>query len=94
MEQDMQPIKNPGALFSEEFDGWGVLFSQDSCATLALNPTGVMLWKLIDGKRSFREIVDEFTRPFGDAPDSVTNDVRAMMDTLVEDGFVGCEVKA
>ena len=94
MEQDMQPIKNPGAVFREEFDEWGVLFSQDSCATLALNPTGVMLWKLIDGKRSFREIVDEFTRRLGDAPDSVTNDVQAMMDILVQDGFAGYEVKA
>ena len=94
MEQDMQPIKNPGAVFREEFDKWGVLFSPDTDATLALNPTGVMLWKLIDGTRSFGEIVDEFTRRFGDAPDSVADDVQTMMNILVEDGFVGYEVKA
>ena len=49
----------------------------------------VMIWKLIDGKRSSRDIALAFMKGFQDAPHSVCEDVMALLDSLAEDGLIG-----
>ncbi len=87
------PIPNPTSFFKEDHDGWGVLVNMDTAASVALNHTGTMIWKLIDGKRSSRDIALAFMKNFQEAPHSVCEDVMALLDSLAEDGLIGYEVR-
>jgi hypothetical protein len=87
------PIPNPASFFKEDQDGWGVLVNMDTAASVALNPTGSMIWKLIDGKRCSRDIASAFMKGLEDAPHCVYEDVMALLDCLAEDGLIGYEVR-
>ena len=49
MEPHDKPIANPLVVLREEFDDWAILFDPDTGNAFGLNPTGVYLWKLLDG---------------------------------------------
>lgn len=91
MELATKPIVNPTAVLQENSDGWGVLVNMDTAASVALNPAGVALWKLIDGKRGVAEIIAKFTRQFKQVPDTAGADIEALLSTLAEEGLVGYE---
>ena len=91
MERSTKPIANPNVIFQEQFDNWAVLINLDTAASVALNPTGVLVWKLLDGQHSVADIVTAVEGCFKDAPDTVADDVSALLDILAEDGFVGFE---
>ena len=84
---------NPAVVAQEGADDWGVLVNMDTADTLALNPTAMLVWSLIDGQRSVDEIAREVMEQFEDAPESVVQDVEDLLGTLSEDGFVGYEWK-
>ena len=86
------PIANPIAALHRERDGWAVLFNPDTAGALALNPTGVAIWQLIDGRHSARDIAAVLRRQFSDVPPGVDDDVTALIDTLAEEGLVGYQV--
>ena len=88
-----RPIANPTSFFKEDQNGWGVLVNLDTAASVAVNPTGSLIWKLIDGKRSSREIALAFMRSFQDAPPSAGEDVMSLLDSLAEEGLIGYEVR-
>jgi hypothetical protein len=87
------PIPNPASFFREDPDGWGVLVNMDTAASVALNPTGSSIWKLIDGKRSSRDIASAFLKSFQDAPQSAYEDAMALLNSLAEEGLIGYEVR-
>lgn len=58
-------------IHQEDGASWGVLVNMDTAASVALNPTGCMIWKLVDGKRSSRDIASAFIKSFQDAPHCV-----------------------
>jgi len=58
---------------------------------LALNPTGIVVWRLVDGKRDVPAIVAAVKDHFRDVPGSVADEVLALLETLAKDGFVGYE---
>jgi hypothetical protein len=91
MELSAKPIANPAVIFQEQFDHWAVLVNLDTAGAVALNPTGVVVWKLIDGQRSVVDIVTAVEGHFKNVPDTVADDVSALLDALAEDGFVGFE---
>ena len=92
-----KPVANPTAVLREEFDGWAVLVNMDTGASVALNPTGIVVWKLIDGKSTVAEIVQAFKAQFrfdsntDPAPEAVNEDVQTLLAMLAEEGFVGYE---
>ena len=86
-----KPVTNPSALFQETGDGWAVLVNLDTARFVVLNPTGILVWQLIDGQRSVCGIADNIERHFRDTPPSVTDDVTALLDILVEEGMIGFE---
>ena len=88
MHPERKAVRNPDAVFSEEFEGWGVLLNPDSGAVLQLNPVGVVVWNLLDGQRSLDEIVAGVRERCAEVPDGVAQDVGAFVGTLVERGFV------
>ena len=85
------PIPNPAVVFQTGRDRWAALVNLDTAASLALNPTGVVVWKLVDGKRDAAAIIAAVRNRFQGVPDSVADDVLALLETLAKDGFVGYE---
>jgi hypothetical protein len=91
MELSDRPVANPSAIFQETGDGWAVLVNLDTARSLALNPSGILVWQLVDGQRSVREITAGVKRHFRDAPPRVADDVTALLDILAEEGMIGFE---
>ncbi|MCS7260400.1 MAG: PqqD family peptide modification chaperone [Anaerolineae bacterium] len=83
------PIRNPTAVCRVQPDGWAVLFNPDTAGALALNPTGLAIWQLIDGQRDVAAIAAVLCEQFRDVPPSVQADVTALIEILVEEGLVG-----
>jgi hypothetical protein len=48
---------------------------------------GVAIWKLIDGRRSVREIADALREEFDQVPGRIDEDVAGFVESLVEFGF-------
>jgi hypothetical protein len=88
------PVANPTVISQEESDGGLVLVNCDTGAALALNPTGTMVWKQIDGRRTPAAITVAVSRFFRDVPDSIGEDVLSLLRLLAEEGFVGYEIVA
>ena len=87
-----RPIPNPAAVQEEGTDGWTLLVNPDTAGAMAVNHTGALVWKLIDGRRTAGEIADAVRGHFPDAPDTVVDDVRDILAKLAEEGFVGREI--
>ena len=85
------PIINPVVVLREEFDDWAVLFNPDSGAAAGVNPMGVAIWKLLDGRRTVQAVVDQILATSEDAPASAPEEIRAFVSSLAKDGFVGLE---
>ena len=86
------PIPNPAAVREEGTDGWTLLVNPDTAGAMAVNQTGALIWKLIDGRRTTGEIAAAVRDRFPDAPDTVAEDVRALLNKLAEEGFIGREI--
>ena len=93
MKQSENPIINPVAVLREEFDNWAVLFNPDSGEAVGINPVGVAIWKLMDGKRNLEKIVAEVKDRFADVPETAFEEVSDFVSNLVESGFVGYELQ-
>ncbi len=85
------PVLNPVVVLREEFDDWAILFNPDTGAAAGLNPMGVVIWKLIDGRRSVQAIVDDIVATSEEVPASAPEEIRAFVESLAKDGFVGLE---
>jgi len=83
-----RPVCNTLVVLREEFDDWAVLFNPDNAAAVGINPVGVAVWKLMDGKHSVNEIVDEIRQRFADVPAAAPEQVVAFIDDLVSRAFV------
>ncbi len=87
-----RPIPNPAAVRDDGEDGWTLLVNPDTAAAMAVNATGVLVWSLVDGKRTVEEIIVAVRDRFPDAPDGVRDDVLAYLKKLTEEGFIGQEI--
>jgi hypothetical protein len=87
------PISNPAhVLFNNEI-GWTDLVNLDLASGITINPTGLMVWKSIDGKRTVTDIIAEVKKHFLDTPCSFEKDLLAILDTFWDEGLIGFEVK-
>jgi pyrroloquinoline quinone biosynthesis protein D len=86
------PIANPAVVSRDGLDEGRVMVNCDTGAAISLNHTGALVWSLIDGRRTPEEIAVAVRKRFTDAPDTVGDDVIALLTTLSEDGFIGYEV--
>lgn len=88
-----RPIRNPAAVRDDGEDGWALLVNPATAGALAANATGVLVWSLVDGKRTVEEIVAAVKDRFPDAPDTVGSDVLAYLTKLTEEGLIGQEIQ-
>jgi SynChlorMet cassette protein ScmD len=88
------PVPNPVAVLREEFDDWAVLFNPDNAKALGINPTGVAVWKAINGSKQIHEIVSDIKDKFSNVPEeTVEMDISEFIEVLARGGFVGYELE-
>lgn len=81
-------IVNPLIVLREEFDDWAVLFDPDTGNAHGLDPTGVFIWKQIDGKHDIDEIVKGLHDNFDEVPDDAKKEVETFISGLEEKGYI------
>jgi len=87
------PIANPLIVLREEFDDWAILFDPDTGNAFGLNPTGVFVWKLFDGKHGVDDIVKRLQAEAEDVPEDAGEHARQFIASLEQQGLVGYEVE-
>jgi SynChlorMet cassette protein ScmD len=92
MSPSSPPIPNPIVVLREEFDDWAVLFNPDTAAAVGINPIGVAVWKLLDGKRNLEDIVTEIGRQYDKVPEAAREELTKFIDDLASGGYIGYEV--
>ena len=75
MEQK-NPIANPLIVLREEFDDWAILFDPDTGNAFGLNPTGVFIWKHLDGKHGMEDIIKKLRDEAEDVPEDAGEHAR------------------
>lgn len=88
-----KPIINPLIILREEFDDWAVVFDPDSGKAFGLNPTGVLIWKYLDGNHSLEEIQQELRDRMEDLPDNLRDDLEDFIKILIDQGLAGYELE-
>lgn len=86
------PIRNPDHAFREADEDWTVLVNLDSADAVALNETGMLLWKSINGSATVGQIIEDVKKHFTDTPPDAEEDMLAVLGTLRDAGLIGFEV--
>jgi SynChlorMet cassette protein ScmD len=84
-----QLIANPSAVLREESDDWAVLFDPDTGESFAVDPVGAFIWKSLDGRHAFEDIMVELRQKFDQVPETAREDCMEFLDDLVKRGFAG-----
>jgi SynChlorMet cassette protein ScmD len=87
MEDSDKLIVNPYVILREEFDDWAVLFNPDTGHGFGLSPTGVYLWKLLDGEHSSDDLLEELRDHADAVPEDAREHIGVFVDALVAEGL-------
>ncbi len=83
-------IRNPDVSLREETEDGAMLFNPDTSRIQIINPTGLFIWKQCDGTRTLDAIAQAMADEYEGAPlEDITADVRAFIDHMVQNGFIG-----
>ena len=96
MKNSTKPVANPNVLLREEFDDWAVLFNPDADLGhngFGLNPTGVCIWKLLDGEHSIDEMLSAVRRDATDVPEEGGDEILAFVEELSQHGLVAYDTE-
>jgi len=93
MPKKNNPLANSTIVLREEFDDWAILFDPDSGEGFGLNPVGVFIWKLLDGKHSLDDILKDLRENCEEVPDEAKEHLKNFIHDLKELGFVGYEIQ-
>jgi len=74
-------------MLREEFDDWAILFNPDTGHGFGLSPTGVYMWKLLDGEHTVDELLKEIRFYADKVPEEAGDHVAAFIDELVAEGL-------
>jgi SynChlorMet cassette protein ScmD len=85
-------LKNPLVVLREEFDDWAILYNPDNAHAVGINPIGVKVWKMLDGRIGTAEMADELRKRFTEVPSSAPEDIASFIQELEKEGFVGREI--
>lgn len=92
MELEAKPRANPVVVLRQEFDNWAVLFNPDTADAVGINPVGVAVWKLMDGRHTIADAVTRIQQQFANVPGSASEEVRAFIEQLIEQGYADYQV--
>lgn len=80
---------NPHLVLRIEDDDCALLFDPDSGRVQMLNGTAVDVWRLLDGKRSVREVIDALKNLYEGMDAGAGRQVLALVESLSSCGAVG-----
>ena len=89
-----KPVANPNIQLREEFDDWAILFDLTTGQGFGLNPTGVYIWKLLDGKHTLDGLLEEIHQGTEGVPKEANDHVTAFVDDLVSEGLASFDSTA
>ncbi|MGD0237897.1 MAG: SynChlorMet cassette protein ScmD [Syntrophorhabdales bacterium] len=82
-----KPLANPLAILREEFDDWAILYDPDTGNGFGLNPTGLFIWKLLDGRHTIDALLEKMRAHAEDVPEGAKDRIRVFVETLVAEGL-------
>jgi len=85
------PTANPQVILHEEFDDWVLLFLPLTGEVVGIDPVGLLIWKMLDGRRTAAEIASAIAAQCKDAPPTVLDDTLAFLTDLSRRMFVSTE---
>ena len=91
MHTDAVIRRNPQVVYRElAGEGGAVLLHLDSGAYHGLNETGILIWSLIDGERTFDQLVADVREQLDDPPDDLAAETeRFLADLRARDLIAG-----
>jgi len=75
-------VRPRGDVAFVEIDGEGVVYDPRCQKTHLLNPTAVLVWRLLDGATSIEELIMQLSEIFAADPQVVQDDVRRLVSEL------------
>ena len=98
MKNREKPLANPYAVLRDAFGDWAILFTPDTgrgslveyecqARCFGLNPSGVYLWKLLDGEHTLDALLEEIRDCTEGVPEEASDHVVAFVNDLVAQGF-------
>ena len=66
----------------------GVLLHLETAQYHGVNPVGLLIWELLDGERSVRDVVDAVRERVQNAPPELESDVMTFLNDVHERGLV------
>ena len=83
---------NPDIVFREEGKE-ALLFDPGTGKIKVLNSTGKIVWKLINGKRTKKDLEDALIKKFSDATKKqISDDLNEFLGDLEKLGYIGKEI--
>jgi SynChlorMet cassette protein ScmD len=86
---DIKITANPLIVLREEFDDWALLFNPDTGNTFALNPLGVLIWKMVVTGETPREIMNAIREKTEDIPPEGEMEVLDFIEEILRLGLAG-----
>lgn len=83
-----QILQLKGHILMAAFEEGGVVFDLKNRSSSEINQTGVMLFKLLDGKKVNKAIIRTFARSYGQPEEMVKKDAIHFLTNLVEREWV------
>jgi hypothetical protein len=80
------PLRQFPGIVVEEMDGEILLYRPSTHKALHLNGTAAVIWKLCDGTRTAKDIVDCLAAEFPDNQSRIAVEVQEAVDQLLRDG--------
>jgi len=84
---------NPQIVLREEFDDWAILFDPETGNAFGLNPVGVFIWKLLDGKNSQEDIVNRLREEANGVPEEAGEHLNEFFQQLTSKGLAGFDLQ-
>jgi SynChlorMet cassette protein ScmD len=94
MTKQDKPVANPNIQLREEFDDWAILFDVNTGQAFGLNPIGVSIWKLLDGKHALDGLLEQIHHRMAGVPKEASDHVAAFVDDLVSQGLASLDSTA
>ena len=83
-------VRNPDVVLREEDEDGALLFNPDTNQIRVINPSGLLIWKMCDGKNDMDGFIAAIKETFEQVPDeTVSRDVEVFINGMFETGFVG-----
>jgi SynChlorMet cassette protein ScmD len=90
----LKPVASPEVVLREEFDDWALLFVPDTGVAYGLNPTGVFIWKSMDGEHSIGSIAEALRETFTEPAEDLEAHVAEFVETLQGYTLVGFQAES